>query len=122
MNDLINNQLFFKNALMQKIVLGDDTKVMNKSVNAFLEEWKTKVKSNSNLIFQLSEDGDNFIPFPDLQKELVLYSNASLCSFAEPLKKKQELCTLLDNKLPARGIVQVYFRVTQYLEEVWSQM
>lgn len=29
---------------------------------------------------------------------------------------------MLDNKLPARGIVQVYFRITQYFEEVWSQM
>lgn len=67
MNDLINNQLFFKNALMQKIVLGDDTKVMNKSVNVFLEEWKTSVKANSNIIFQLSEDGDVFIPYDDLQ-------------------------------------------------------
>jgi hypothetical protein len=66
MNDLINNQLFFKNALMQKIVLGDDTKVMNKSVNTFLEEWKTSVKKNSNIIFELSEDGTNFIPYDKL--------------------------------------------------------
>jgi hypothetical protein len=88
MNDLINNQLFFKNALMQKIVLGDDTKVMNKSVNTFLEEWKTSVKASSNIIFDLSEDGDNFIPYDELQSELVRYSNASLCDFAKELFEK----------------------------------
>ena len=39
-NTIINNQLFYKNALWQKIVLGDNTQVMGKPVNEFLEEWK----------------------------------------------------------------------------------
>lgn len=66
LNTLINNQIFFKNSLMQRIVLGNDTKVMNKTVDTFLSEWKTKVKTSSNLIFELSEDGENFVPYDDL--------------------------------------------------------
>lgn len=48
---------------MQRIVLGEDTKVMNKSIDTFLEEWNTNIKSSSNLIFELSESGDEYIPY-----------------------------------------------------------
>lgn len=70
---------------------------------------------------KLFEDRDDnaYIPLKDYLSNI---SNSSICSYTDQLLTRKELCPLLDNKLPLRGIVQVYFRVAQYLDEIYSQI
>lgn len=103
-------------------MLGRETKAMNGSLVEFLDKHSAKVKQESNRVFELSEAGDKYTAFDDLQEYAVLYSNTSLCNFTKSLEGKKELCALLDNRIPERGFVQVYFRVMQYFEEIWSQI
>lgn len=119
--NVLNDQLIFYNSMKQKMILGDNTKAYNESINAFLPKWREQIKQNSDQIFQLFEDNSDE-SYSKLKDFLVQNSNSSLCSYTSSLLKRKELCHLLDNKIPLRGIVQAYFRVTQYLDEALNHI
>lgn len=119
--NVLNNQLIFYNSIKQKIILGDETTAYNKPINTFLPEWKDKIKKSSDQIFQLFEENSEN-SYSKLQDFLAGNSNNSLCSYTQEIMDRKELCHFLDNKIPLRGIVQVYFRTTQYLEEILSHL
>ena len=118
---LTTNQLIFYNALKQKILFDKETKGFNKSIDAFLPEWNKQIKNSSDTIFQLFEETEGST-YASLEVFLKEAANKSLCSFVDVLKTKKELCDLLDNQISTRGIVQVFFRITQYLEEIFTQV
>ena len=118
---LISNQMIFYNGLKQKILFDKPTKGLNKSIDVFLTEWNTKMKENSAIIFHLFEESKG-TKYEELEKFLKKASNSSLCSFVGKLEKQKELCDLLDNQIPLRGIVQVFFRIVQYLEEIYTRV
>ena len=95
---------------------------MNKTIDVYIDEIAAKVKSESSLILGLQEAGTNFTESSEIKSFLQEVSNTNLCNFTLGLYQKQELCHMLDNRIPTKGLVQSYFRMTQYLDSVWTQM
>ena len=122
MNKLVNNQILLKNALSQRMILGDNTKAMNQSIDVFMKEQNQIIKSKSYEIFYLSELTSKTVYFNGLHTFFDKISNSSICSFTKNLEEKQELCVMLDNKIPSKGFVNNYFRITQYLGKAFETM
>lgn len=118
---LIHRQMIFYNSIKQKMIMGSETKVYGEPIDTFLPKWRDMTKQSSDDIFKLFEQGSSNA-YPKLEEFLTQNSNSSLCDFTSVLKTRKELCNLLDNKIPLRGIVQVYFRVTQYLDEALEHL
>lgn len=70
------------------MVLGKDTKAKNESLVDYLDKLSEKIKSESNRVFEMSEDGDKYTPYVDLQEYSILFSNTSLCNFTPSLQGK----------------------------------
>ena len=120
MNALINNQVLLKNALSQKLILGENTKAMNQSVNEFISQEILRIRTTSYDMFSQTDDVPGEASFYELQNYLKKISNNTLCELDEFLEDKQEMCEFLDNKIPSNGVTQVYFRITQYLDEAFN--
>lgn len=123
-NDLkqvLMDEFFYYNSLKQKMVLGGESKVFGKKFEEYIPELKKRMKDDSDTMMKLFEDRDDkaYIPLKDYFSK---HANSSLCDYSSSIKEKKELCHLLDNKLPLRGIVQVYFRISQYMDEIYSQL
>ena len=97
--------MFFRDGILQAVVLGLDTKATNESLVTSLDKLSERVKRESNRVFELGEDGDQYTPFDDLQEFIIQFSNTSLCNFTKSLRSKQELCAFLDDRIPERGFV-----------------
>lgn len=78
----------FRNGILQAVVLGKDTKAKNESLVDYLDKLSEKIKSESNRVFEMSEDGDKYTPYVDLQEYSILFSNTSLCNFTPSLQGK----------------------------------
>lgn len=123
-NDLkqvLMDEFFFYNTIKQSLVLGKDKKVFGNSLDEYIPKLKELTRKDTDTIMKLFEDRDTNAYEP-LKDYFNSHSNSSLCDYSKKIKSRKELCYLLDNKLPLRGIVQVYFRISQYIEEVYSQM
>lgn len=110
-NSIILDQMTFRNGILQAAVLGTDSMAMGKPIITYLDELNAKIKMNANRVFELSEDGTRYTPFADVKEFSIAFSNTSLCAFTTSLRTKQELCALLDNRIPERGFVQSHFRI-----------
>lgn len=104
-NKIINNQLFFHNSILQNIVAGNEVQAMNKTIGVYIDELAAKVKSESSLMLGLQEAGTNYTESGEIRTFLQEVSNTNLCNFTESLKSKQELCQMLDNRIPTKGLV-----------------
>lgn len=58
-NQIINNQLFLHNSILQSIVVGSESQAMNKTIGTYIDELAAKVKSESGLMLGLQEAGTN---------------------------------------------------------------
>lgn len=118
---VIEEQTVFFNSLKQLMILGESYEVNNTKVKEFLPKLKEQMEASSGTIFEIFEESDGYLR-GNVSTFLKEKSNASLCESVHELEERQELCSLLDNKIPSKGYVQSYFRVTQYLKKLHSMI
>ena len=125
--NLLNYQLVLYNAILERVVLSNKTKIYDgQEIDKFLNEFDQKIRDDSELIFDLSRNDGDYQPFEQTKQFLTKIENSSLCEEIEILKSEsgenETLCTLLDSGIAHKGLVQSYFRVTQYLRQIKTEV
>lgn len=122
--NVLDNQLILYNSIKQKFILGDESLGYNKSISQFLTEFGSKVEKSSDEIIDLfdSSQGNDKDFYPKLNEFLTKISNNSLCNFTPETENRKELCENLDRRIPKKGPIQVYFRMSQYLVEILKRI
>lgn len=116
------DQMNYYNALKQRLVLGKDTEVLGVPIDQFLEEFSQKISEKTKKVTEifsvdLESQGDEKVG-----EFLMKTVNSSLCSYTVQLEGREELCKDLDNKIPEKGIVQVYFRLLHFFDEIKNRI
>lgn len=118
---LIYNQAVLMNGIKQSLIFGKESKIFKKNGNEFLENFNTEVHDSSDIVYQLAEEGDDLSYHEETLNILEKISIESICEFNTFLKNNSEYCKL-DNGIPAKGLVQSYLRVIQYLDGVYKAL
>lgn len=54
-NDLVLNQLFLRNGVMQRLVMGKESQGMNKTIDTYLGELSTQVRKDAGKMYEVFE-------------------------------------------------------------------
>ena len=131
--NLLQNQLIFYTTLMQRLIYSNQAVVNGgEKIDDFLTNFDKKIRDESELIFDLSRSNDGNQAYKLTKDFLEKVANSSLCSALPGMVPgasigldggsigalDTSLCKGLDNGIAQKGLVQTYFRVTQYLQQV----
>ena len=151
-NLLQNQLVLYTALMERIVVSGRSKVNAGQPIEQFLAEFGARVRNDSNLIFNLSREDDGNQAYELTKNFLIKVENTSLClslpgllnggswqkgdlnmliKSAEELEERARssqsseyrvLCRGLDNGISDNGLVQSYFRVTQYLEQAVAQV
>jgi len=123
-NIVLRDEILSYAALMQYIVLGVDSKFNEKPIFEFLQQRINSATERFAMIKTLSVLGlSNLDIKPEyLNNSLRNTEFPSLCDIVPAVIERSELCSLLDDGIPQKGLIQSNYRVNQVLDEFYSQL
>lgn len=114
--DITTNELVGYNALLQNLIVGNNSKYNSISITEFIKNRpEDSFKRYEKISSLIKLDGENLL-------NLSSAIPPSICSFFIMYEAFGELCTVLDEGIPNKGIMQANYRSNQILDELYQKM
>jgi len=118
--ELLLTQQYSYNALQQELIFGDRFFINGQIPSSILKTIGEDLRNQSALALSLDQAASDKSIDSQLSANLTIFSQEDLCKFVPSLKDREELCDLLDNKIPGKGYLQSFLRNSQYLSDFYK--
>lgn len=116
--DQVSNLLMIK----QLALYGTQLEAFGSSIEQQLEVRYLLLQNQTDKILTAFKGFGNDNSYEYLLTKLDKIRSQNLCSEVGTLEERKELCELLEDGIAKKGIVQLYFRIRDYLNEIISEI
>jgi len=115
-NKVSRGQMIGYNMILQLMALGEGSRALEMPILPAFKQHQLTLRSLANTFQSIFEDSSSN-RYEYLNQELEDHKEQNIC---QHLGKYYEMCDLLDSSIPSKGMVQGFYRVYNYLDEVFS--
>jgi len=122
LNQIIIRHSSYYDALMNYFEFGDDALYFNESMKVALPKILDEIGGEDSNINTITASNNILTGVSEIESYIKEISENSLCEYTASLKARNELCEVLDSRIPMKGIVQAYYRNQKFFLETFTKI